>query len=219
MKKGNNVRIRSDGRYEARYFKSRDENGKIKYGYCYGQTYEEAVEKREYQLKKYVNRKYMNLLIFGKGDHGIDAYDIAKATRVFEKIDFVDDNHTVDGIVGCWNDYNRLIDEYPLAIVSVGDEVTRKIWTEKLLLKGYLIPTLVHPTAFVPEGVHVGVGSIICARTTIATGAKIGKYCIITSGSTVPRKTIIPDWGYYDFDKLLEHYHEDYNIPLKESEE
>lgn len=219
MKIGDNVRIRSDGRYEARYIKSRDEKGEIKYGYCYGQTYEEAVEKREYQLKKYTEPKHMNLLIFGKGDHGIDAYDIAKATRVFEKIDFVDDNHTIDGTVGCWSDYDSLIDEYPLAIVAVGDEVTRKKWTEKLLLKGYIIPKLVHPTAFVPEGVPVGVGSIICARTTIATGAKVGRYCIITSGSTVPRKTFIPDWGYYDFDKLLEHYHEEYNIPVKEGEE
>lgn len=215
LKTGENIRIRADGRYEARYIKSRDENGKIKYGYCYGQTYEEAREKREYQLKKKFERKHLNLLIFGKGDHGRDAYEIAKSTRLFEKIDFLDDNPELDGVIGCWNDYTKLIKEYPLAIIAVGDEKTRKVWTERILMEGYIIPTLVHPTAFIPEGVKIGVGSIICARVTVAIGAEIGKHCIVTSGSTISRKMIVPDWGYYDFDKLLEHYHEEYNIPQK----
>lgn len=63
-----------------------------------------------------------------------------------------------------------------------------------------MIPTLVHSTSFISEGVSIGEGSIICARTTVATGAKIGKYCITTRGSIIPRKTILPDWGYYDFE-------------------
>ena len=219
MRTGDNIRIRKDGRYEARYIKGRDENGKIRYGYCYGKTYDEVIEKRNFQLEKMTCKRHMNLLILGKGDHGIDAFEIAKLLRVFEKIDFLDDNTEIDGTIGCWNDYNKLIDEYPLAIVAVGDESTRKEWTEKLLAKGYIIPTLVHPTAFIPENVPIGVGSIICARTTIATGARIGKYCIITSGSTVPRKTMIPDWGYFDIDKLLEHYHEEYYLPKRSEEE
>ncbi len=49
MKKGDNVRLRADGRYEARFIKSRDETGKTKYGYCYGLTYDEGVEIRNYQ--------------------------------------------------------------------------------------------------------------------------------------------------------------------------
>lgn len=218
LKKGENIRIRSDGRYEARYIKDRDVNGKIKYGYCYGQTYEEAKEKRDYQLKRLASQRHMNLLIFGKGDHGLDAYEIAKATRIFEKISFLDDNQEIDGTIGKWCDYTNLMEEYPLAIVAVGDEKTRKMWTEKLITEGFIIPTLVHPTAFVPEGMTIGTGSIICARTTIAIGASVGRYCIITSGSTVPRKTRIPDWGYFDFDKLLEHYHEEYYIPVEKGE-
>ena len=218
MKKGENIRIRSDGRYEARYIKSRDENGKIQYGYCYGQTYEEAKEKRDYQLRKNTSPKHANLLILGKGDHGLDAYEIAKSTRIFERISFLDDNPNIDNTIGSWNDYKIFKEEYPLAIVAVGDENTRRSWTERLIIEGFIIPTLVHPTAFIPEGMVVGVGSIICARTTIAIGASVGKYCIVTSGSTVPRKMSIPDWGYFDFDKLLEHYHEEYNIPVSKGE-
>lgn len=45
MAKGENIFKRKDGRWEARYIKARDENGKIKYGFCYGKTYAEAKEK------------------------------------------------------------------------------------------------------------------------------------------------------------------------------
>ena len=45
MKKRENIFLRKDGRFEARYAKGRDENGKLIYGFCYGRTYEEAKRK------------------------------------------------------------------------------------------------------------------------------------------------------------------------------
>ncbi|MBQ9438300.1 MAG: tyrosine-type recombinase/integrase family protein, partial [Lachnospiraceae bacterium] len=41
---GDNIYKRSDGRYEGRYIKSRDENGKAIYAYVYGHTREEVLE-------------------------------------------------------------------------------------------------------------------------------------------------------------------------------
>lgn len=215
MKRGNNVRIRTDGRYEARYIKQRDENGKIIYGYCYGKTYEEAVEKREYQLQVISNKKRrkMNLLILGAGAQGQEIYEIAKNLRIFSKIDFLDDNTTIEKTIGVWDDIKKFLDDYPIAIIAVADEKIRRIWMMKIQRLGFIIPTLVHPTAFVPEGTRIGTGSVICARTTIATGVSIGEGCIVTSGSTIPKKTEIPDWGYFDFDKCILGYHEEYNIP------
>jgi len=46
-KKGENIYKRKDGRWEARYQKGLTENGKIKYGYCYGKTYHDAKIKVE----------------------------------------------------------------------------------------------------------------------------------------------------------------------------
>lgn len=45
-RKGENIRKRKDGRWEARYEKCRDQNGRIQYGYLYGRTYE-AVKKKK----------------------------------------------------------------------------------------------------------------------------------------------------------------------------
>ena len=45
MRKKENIFLRKDGRFEARYAKGRNENGKLIYGFCYGRTYEEARNK------------------------------------------------------------------------------------------------------------------------------------------------------------------------------
>lgn len=45
MAKGENIFKRKDGRWEARYIKGRELDGKIKYGFCYGHSYREAKEK------------------------------------------------------------------------------------------------------------------------------------------------------------------------------
>ena len=44
-KKGENTYKRKDGRWEGRYIRSHDANGKAKYGYIYGKTYGEVKQK------------------------------------------------------------------------------------------------------------------------------------------------------------------------------
>ena len=212
MKTGDNIRLRADGRYEARYIKSRDANGKIIYGCCYGQTYEEAKEKREYQLQKMAQPRPMNFLILGAGMHGSDVYEIAKSLRVFTKIDFLDDDPTKERTIGKWEDAERLNDEYPIALVAVGDEDTRREWTCKLNQWGYITPTLIHPTAYVSEDTEIGVGAVIYPRATIATGVHVGRGAIVGTGSTVPRKTYIPDWGYFETDRIIRYKKQEESI-------
>ncbi len=45
MAKGENIFKRKDGRWEARYVKGYQSDGKIRYGFCYGKTYRDAKEK------------------------------------------------------------------------------------------------------------------------------------------------------------------------------
>lgn len=49
-RKGENIRKRKDGRWEARYIKWRDTNGKIHYGSLYGKSYSEVKEKRRKKI-------------------------------------------------------------------------------------------------------------------------------------------------------------------------
>lgn len=45
-KKGENIFLRKDGRWEARYVKGYTENNKIRYGFVYGKNYSEVKRKR-----------------------------------------------------------------------------------------------------------------------------------------------------------------------------
>lgn len=52
-KKGENIYKRKDGRWEGRYIRCYDENGKARYGYIYGRTYS-SVKQRLIEKKAYV---------------------------------------------------------------------------------------------------------------------------------------------------------------------
>lgn len=51
-RKGENIRKRQDGRWEARYKKDRGPDGKIRYGYLYARTYREVREKKLQMVMK-----------------------------------------------------------------------------------------------------------------------------------------------------------------------
>ena len=70
MRTGTNIRLRADGRYEARYIRARDSRGRAIYGYCYGKTFEEAEKKRAAAVQRLSSVRQMNLLILGAGSHG-----------------------------------------------------------------------------------------------------------------------------------------------------
>lgn len=52
MRTGSSLFLRADGRWEARYQKGRDEQGRIVYGFVYGKTQDEAERKRSEAIRK-----------------------------------------------------------------------------------------------------------------------------------------------------------------------
>jgi len=193
-----NVRQRKDGSFEARYKIGRNGKGRTAYASCYGKTVEEAVEKRDKALEQQLIRNNppvgLNLLILGAGSHGQEVREIAESLHIFQKIDFLDDDTTKPEAVGSWNDIDKLKGSYNSAIVAVGDEYTRKLWFAKLTEAGYMIPTLVHPSAIVSQNAILGAGTVICARATISSGAQVGAGCIISAGVALGRDERIEDW-------------------------
>ncbi len=67
MARGENIFRRKDGRWEGRYFREPDEDGKRRYGYLYGSSYEEVKEKldlvRAQVRERGRNRKASDLLL------------------------------------------------------------------------------------------------------------------------------------------------------------
>lgn len=191
MRTGNNIRLRTDGRFEARYIKGRDLQGRAVYGYCYGKTSEEAARKRERAMRELTSVREMNLLILGAGSHGQEVRELAESLRVFRKIAFLDDESPE--AIGPCERLEHYVGEYPVAIAAVGDQALRMRWMGDLAREGYVLPVLIHPSAVVSPSAEVGYGTVICARAVIGPGAKIGRGCIISGGAAVDRDAEIPE--------------------------
>lgn len=197
MRTGSNIRLRNDGRFEARYEKDRTPDGKIVYGYCYAKTQAEAEEKKNKALAALSRQplaKQMNLLILGAGGQGQVVKELAQDVGVFKKIAFLDDDennpYAMDTCDNCW----KYVDEYPIAIPSVGNNALRQKWIEMLVRYGFILPTLVHSTATVSPSAEIGYGTVVEAKVTISANAKICEGCIISSGAIIERNVTIADW-------------------------
>ena len=194
MRIGDNIRQRTDGRFEARYIKGRDERGRAVYGYCYGKTLEEASRKREEVLQRWVAVREMNLLILGAGSHGREVRELAESLRVFRKIAFMDDAKS--GVLGPCQKLGQYVEKYPVAIPAVGNRALRMRWMAELARAGFILPVLIHPGAMVSSSAEIGCSTVVCAQATVSAGAEIGRGCIISSGATVDRDVKVSDGTY-----------------------
>lgn len=59
-RRGENIRKRNDGRWEARVIYGYDHSGKAKYQSLYGKTYSEVKEKRNALLSDVLTNKYIH---------------------------------------------------------------------------------------------------------------------------------------------------------------
>ena len=137
MRTGDNIRQRSDGRYEARYIKRRDPSGRAVYASCYGRTYEEAARKREEALRRSIRVREMKLLILGAGSHGQEVRELAQRLNVFREIAFLDDDPTKAGVLGPCAGLDRWVEEWPVAIPAVGNRALRMRWLRDLAGAGF----------------------------------------------------------------------------------
>lgn len=203
MRTGDNVRLRADGRFEARYAKNRDSRGRIVYGYCYGRTYEEAVKKRQAAQDRARAVREMNLLILGAGSHGREVRELAESLHVFREIAFLDDGTPEVPILGPCKGFSRYIDAYPVAFPAVGDQTVRMRWLGDLAQAGFVLPVLIHPAAVVSPSARIGYGTVVCARAAVGSGAVIGSGCIISSGATIDRGVELPDGTHVDCGQVV----------------
>lgn len=194
MREGANIRQRADGRFEARYIKGRDPQGRAVYGSCYGRTYEEAERKRAEAVSRTVRVRELNLLILGAGSHGREVMELARNLNVFRRVGFLDDR--APEALGPCREFERWREEWPCAVAAVGDWTVRKRWLEELAGAGFVLPVLIHPSATVSPSAELGYGTVVCARAVVGPGANVGRGCIISSGAAVDRDAVLGEGTY-----------------------
>ena len=152
-----------------------------------------------------------NLLIFGAGQYGQVAKEIAKSTKNFNRIEFLDDNN--EKAIGKICEYKKFKKEFSTAFVAIGNVEIRLKLIEELDGQGFEVVKIVSPTAqvspsaqvksgtivehmavisansFVGEGVFVCAGAIVNHNATVGDGCQIDCGSVVGSNAVVPPKT------------------------------
>lgn len=130
-----------------------------------------------------------NLLILGSGQYGNIVYEIAQATKRFDKINFLDDS--ANKAIGKISDAPKFLETYKYAIVAIGNSQKRLEFLNQLEKIGFKIPTLYSPMAYISPSASIGCGSIVEPMAVINSNTKIGKGCIICAGAVVNHDAIV----------------------------
>lgn len=76
-------------------------------------------------------------------------------------------------------------------VLAIGNNEKREKYFSKLLKKGFLLPTIIHPSAILSKKVFIGNGVFINAGAIINAGAEIGDNTIINTGSIIEHEVNI----------------------------
>lgn len=138
------------------------------------------------------------LIIIGASGHGKVVADIAIKINKWQSIAFLDDDESIKTsmgleVIGKLADALTYKDEADF-FVAIGSNATREKFQEKLIEQGLSVVSLIHPTAVIGTDVETGIGSVVMAGVVINSSSRIGKGCIINTGSSVDHDNVIEDY-------------------------
>jgi sugar O-acyltransferase (sialic acid O-acetyltransferase NeuD family) len=138
------------------------------------------------------------LLIVGASGHGKVVADIALKMNKWKIINFLDDNESIKSsmgldVIGTSEDVIKHLNEYEI-FVGIGSNTTRQRIHEMLETAGACIPILIHPNAIIGNEVEIGNGTAVMAGAIVNCCTKIGKSCIVNTGSTIDHDNYIEDY-------------------------
>lgn len=131
------------------------------------------------------------LLIIGAGGHGKVVADTAALLGQWSEIAFLDDRCPDIKQVNTWSVIGKLaqakqfLDVFSHAVVAIGDNQKRLQLSQEIQALGFILSTIIHPTAFIASNVNIGPGSVVFAQAAINIDARIGMAAIINTGAIV----------------------------------
>lgn len=146
-----------------------------------------------------MNRK---VVILGAGGHAKVIADIIEKSNDI-LLGFLDDAKLIDEVIikekqykviGRINDCSNIQKENKDVefIIGIGNnEIRKKISETHKELKYY---TAIHPSTQIALDVEIGEGTVLMPNTCVNTSAKIGKHCIVNTGSIVEHDNVIHDY-------------------------
>lgn len=143
--------------------------------------------------------KNKRLVMIGASGHGKVCAEIAKLSKTYSEIIFLDDSPLVKkcgeyDVVGTSGDFYKYIEEKTEFFVSIGNHEHRQRIQEKIEGAGVAVSTLIHQDAVISEDVCIGIGTVVMPGVVINPGTKIGRGVIINTSGSVDHDCIVGDW-------------------------
>lgn len=142
------------------------------------------------------------IILVGGGGHCKAVIDIIEQMESYIIAGIVDKEELVGTevlgykVIGCDNDLEKLREQIPNAIVTVGhiesNDLRKKLYS-KLKELDFTLPSIVSPRAYIAKGASIDEGSVIMHDTIINSGASIGKNSIINTKALVEHECIVED--------------------------
>lgn len=128
--------------------------------------------------------KVVTMVIKSAGTHEIRGYvDVRPEMPDFRSAPVIEEDR--------FYEKHRNVDIF----VAVGDNDVRKKITVAAMEKGdYGLPTFVHPSAHIGDGVTLGNGVLVLPHAVINDDARVGNCCVLSSGSVVEHNSVLEDF-------------------------
>tara|TARA_R110002050_G_scaffold122032_1_gene240543 strand:+ start:1869 stop:2534 length:666 start_codon:yes stop_codon:yes gene_type:complete len=146
-----------------------------------------------------------NILIYGASGHAKVIADILIENKEHNIIGFLDSfkpvNQDIYGfkILGNLDSLPDLIKEYNISgiIIGIGDNFIRKNAYSKIskIAPNLEFITAIHPNAIIAQDVVVSEGTVIMPGTIINVHAKIGRFCILNTKSSLDHDSEMSDFS------------------------
>lgn len=133
----------------------------------------------------------MRLVILGAGGYGQTVADVASQLDRYDEIIFLDDNAAC--VAGKCEDYSQYIDAETEIYPAFGNNESRINWVKRLLEADAVVPTLVHPTAYISPKATLDCGNVVLPKAVVNTSCHVGKGCIINCGALIDHGCVIED--------------------------
>ena len=141
-----------------------------------------------------VGQKLKNLIILGAGGMGREIYELATQCKGYNKdyqtVGFLDDDLKVlNSFSGYPSILARIKDYSPkendIFICSIGDTKKKKVSIGKIVEKGGVFISLIHPSVHIGKNSTVGIGSILLKDAFIGADCKLGDHVLIQIAAVI----------------------------------
>ncbi len=143
-----------------------------------------------------------NLLIIGAGQYGAYVKELALSTGNYDRVAFLDDNAPC--AIGKVCECKKFLNDYPYAIVAIGNNDIRTKITKEIRDVGFIVPPIISPKAEVSKSSTILEGCIVEPFAVIQANARVCSATLVCSGAVVKHNATVNEGCYLDCNSVVD---------------